>query len=200
MPKKYKKNNVIYDLLKFGNDIFNRFVKDKKRFLLAIILVIFLFFIIKRYASIFFTLGLIGLGGLSMIHSRYFRYSHLIGFELCTMATVLVGLAYGSTYGAITGLASIILGFIVSGYFKHTYFISVLAMPLIGLIVPLFRETSLLFTGVVITILYDAIILPLYVIIGGSRVASTVIFFISHLALNIWVFTTIAPFLYNIML
>jgi hypothetical protein len=48
------------------------------------------------------------------------------------------------------------------------------------------------------TAIYDALVLPLYVLLG-SRAASSAVFFITHLLINIWVFTTIAPFIYQFM-
>ena len=154
-----------------------------------------------RFKQLFFTVILILLGAVSLIHSRYFKYSHYIGFELCTLATVLTSLAYGPGVGALTGLVSITMGFILSGYFKPTYFISVLTMPLIGLLVPFFsNHLSLPFLGLLMTLIYDAIILPLYVLVGGSRIASAGIFFVTHVFLNFWIFSTIAPLIYRLMI
>lgn len=196
---KYKKSNIIYKLLKKSNKLIEPYFKDTKKLLMYIIFIILILIILTKYKTLFFTGLLILLGSISMIYVRYFRYSHYVAFELCTLATVLTSLSYGPHIGAMTGLISITGGFVISGHFKPTYFISVLVMPLIGLIVPFFRDLPLLYIGILITIIYDAIILPLYVIIGGSRIISSIIFFVTHVFLNAWVFATIAPILKTMM-
>ena len=199
MPR-YKKKNIVYKLLKQGNSLIEKYVKDTRKLLTIILLTTVFLFILVRYKQLFFTLLLILLGAVSLIHSRYFKYSHYIGFELCLMATVLTSLAYGPVYGMVTGFTSITLGFILSGYFKPTYFISVLTMPLIGLLVPFFsNHLSLPYLGLLMTLIYDAIILPLYVLVGGSRIPSASIFFVTHVLLNIWIFSTIAPIILRLM-
>jgi hypothetical protein len=198
MRKKFKRKNIIYVILKKGNSLFEKYIKTKRRLLFIILITLFVLFIISRYQKIFFTILLILLGILSFIHNRYFRYSHYIGFELCTMATVLTSLAYGPTIGAIAGFVSITGGFIVGGYFKHTSFVSVLTLPLIGIITPFFSELPLPYLGVLMTLFYDAIIIPLYTLMG-SRITSGLTFFITHIFLNYWVFSTIAPIFLNLM-
>ncbi len=171
MKTRYKKPNFVYKLLKQGNNLLEKYVKDTRKLLIIVLLTAIFLFIAVRHKPLFFTVFLILLGAVSLIHSRYFKYSHYIGFELCTLATVLTSLAYGPVYGMITGFTSITLGFILSGYFKPTYFISVLTMPLLGLLVPFFsNHLSLPYLGLLMTLIYGAIILPLYVLVGGSKV------------------------------
>jgi hypothetical protein len=197
--RKYKKQNIIYDILLFFNRLFTKITSDKRKFLILMLLGIFSLIIIIRFRRIFFVTTLTAIGALSLMPSKYFRFSHYIGFELCILATVLVSLVYGPVFGAFTGFVSLFGGFVLSGYFKPTYFISVLVMPVIGLLVPLFSHLPLLYLGILMTLLYDAIILPLYVL-TGSRVISTVVFFITHVLFNYWIFSTVAPFLYNLMI
>ena len=198
MREKYRKANVIYKSLKKGNDLLNHVITNTRLLLFIFVLGIAILLIIERYQRMFFTIFLIGLGAVSMIYQRYFRWSHYVGFELCMMATVLTGLAYGPHYGAFTGFVSISSALILSGNFKHSSFISILVLPLIGAIVPFFSSLSLISLGLLMTILYDVIILPLYVMLG-SRISSSVIFFITHVLLNLWVFSTIAPIIYSLM-
>lgn len=198
MQKKRFRSNFIYALLNYTSELFNKLTKDKKRIIIVILATIIALFLIKSFQKFFFTALLTGVGALSLIHSRYFRYSYYIGLELCTMATVLTALAYGPAFGVFTGFFSIFIGFVLSGHFKPTYFVSVLAMPLIGVIVPLFSSLPLLYLGLLMTLIYDLIILPLYVLFG-SRVASSAVFFVTHIMLNFWFFSAVAPFIYGIM-
>jgi len=195
---KIKKTNFVYKYLQFGKNTLDFFFKDIRRFLLIVIIGLFGLLIITKFKSLFFTAVLIVLGAISMIYIRFFKYAHFIGFELCMMATVLTSIAYGPHYGAFTGFVSLSAALILSGYFKPTYFVSVLTMPLMGLIVPLFSHLDLWLVGIIMTIIYDAIVLPLYVLMG-SRITSSVVFFITHILLNYWVFTTIAPIILSIM-
>ncbi|MBN2368688.1 hypothetical protein JXC34_06715 [Candidatus Woesearchaeota archaeon] len=196
---KYKKNNVVYFLLKKASGLADLILRDKKRLMLVGLVAILFFYFLKELKEIFFILALTSLGALSLAPPRYFKYAHYVGFELCLMATVLTSLAYGPVIGALAGFISIFTGFVLSSYFKPTYFISVLAMPLMGLIVPIFRELPLFYLGVLMTLIYDAIVLPLYVCIGSSRTVSAAVFFITHILLNAWVFSALAPFIYNLM-
>ena len=199
MPVKYREHNFVYSLLKKASHGLDRYLKHRRNLILIVLIAVVGFYFLKELKKIFFVLLLTALGALSLIPPRYFKYSHYIGFELCMLGTVLTSLAYGPMYGVFTGGVSIFLGFVISGYFKPTYIFSVLTMPLMGLIVPVFRELPLFYIGMLMTLIYDAIILPLYVYIGSSRIVSASVFFITHVLLNAWVFSVIAPLLYRMM-
>jgi hypothetical protein len=190
---------IIYDILKQISNYFESIVKDKQKFLIVLIGISLIFLIAIKFKPLFIILILISLGAISMIYVRFFNFAHYIGFELCTMATVLVSLAYGPSLGAITAFISLTLAFVISGYFKPKYFVSLLILPIIGLIVPFFKNLSLPLLGVLMSIVYDAIILPIYVAMRSSKVHSALIFFITHTLLNYYVFTTIAPIIYSMM-
>lgn len=198
MRKKYRRENLFYNILSKGSSLADYVLKNRKFFLAAIIAGLLCLFLIREYKKYFFILLLTGIGAASMLYQRYFRYSHYLGLELCMMATVLSGLAYGHAAGAVTGFFSITFAFILSGNFKHSSFISIMTLPLIGAIVPFFGNLPLLYLGLLMTLLYDMIILPMYYMLG-SRIISSALFFISHMLINAWVFSTLAPFLYNIM-
>lgn len=192
------RSGFIYDLLTFSSSFLKKIIKDRKKLAFFILSGIIILFLIKSFEKFFFTLLLTGIGAASLVHSRYFKYSYYVGFELCTMATVITALAYGPAFGVFTGFFSIFGGFVLSGHFKPTYFVSVLAMPLIGILAPLFSHLPLLYLGLLMAIIYDAIILPLYVLFG-SRVVSSVVFFVTHMLFNYWVFTSVAPIILGLL-
>ncbi|MEK6916707.1 MAG: hypothetical protein AABW92_03095 [Nanoarchaeota archaeon] len=192
-------NNIVYILLKQSSNLLDDILKDKRKFLVSALLSLLGILVIIKFERLFFIALLIGLGIVSLLYIRFFKYAHYVGIELCMMATVLISLAYGQVAGAFAGFASITGALVLSGYFKPSYFISVLALPLIGLIVPLFSWLNLWQLGVLMTILYDLVVLPLYILMG-SRIESSVVFFITHVLFNYWVFTTIAPFFYNLII
>jgi hypothetical protein len=198
MHRRYTKPNLVYRILEKASKLVDHLILHKRYLLGMLIFTVLFFFIAIRFKRMFFTFFLIALGSVSMMYQRYFEFSKYIGLELCMMSTVLVALAYGPAFGAFTGFATIFLALIISGNFKHSSFISILALPLVGFSVQFFRDMPLLYVGILMTIIYDALVLPLYVLLG-SRVVSSIIFFITHLMINIWIFTTIAPFLYSFM-
>jgi hypothetical protein len=191
---KHSKSNPIYELLRKSNEYINSLFKDPQKFLLTLIGILFILLIAIKFKPVFITIFLIGLGAFSMIYIRFVNFSHYIGFELCTLSTVLASLAYGPGVGAFTGFTTLIFAFALSGYFRPKYFISVLVLPLIGLLTPFLSHMELWQIGLIVTVLYDIIILPLYVLMG-SRIISTVTFFITHVLLNYWVFSTFGTFL-----
>lgn len=195
---KFKKQNIVYDFLKKLDSFLSHIVKDPKKVLGIAILSILGLIIITKHKNILFFVLLNLLASVSMLYLKITKHAHYIGVELCTLATVLISLKYGYVLGMITGAVSITSALIVSGYFKPSYFVSVLTMPLIGLIVPFFSGLPLWQIGVLMTIMYDAIVLPLYVLMG-SRIPSSVVFFITHILFNYWVFTTIAQVIFNLM-
>jgi hypothetical protein len=198
VKKKYTDKNIIYVILSKGSSV----LEDNKIILPGMFFLVLVLFIFEWHRSIFFSAILGLLGAVSLVPARFIRFSHYVGFELCMMATILTSLAYGPFFGAVTGFFSITLGFILSGNFKPSYFISVLALPIIGAVTPLFCEvfhSNLAYLGIFMTLMYDTIILPLYVLIGGSRVFTSIIFFITHVLLNAWVFSVLAPIIYGIM-
>lgn len=193
-----KKKNIVYDFLKKFDNFLNHIAKDPKKILGVAIISIISLIIITKHKDILFFVLLNLLASVSMLYLKISRHAHYVGIELCTLATVLISLKYGYALGMLTGFISITSALIVSGYFKPTYFVSVLTMPLIGLIVPLFSGLPLWQIGILMTLIYDAIVLPLYIFMG-SRIPSSIVFFITHLMFNYWVFTTIAQVIFNLM-
>ncbi|MEM4397247.1 MAG: hypothetical protein QW757_01320 [Candidatus Woesearchaeota archaeon] len=114
------------------------------------------------------------------------------------MAVVLTTLAYGRKYGVFVAFASLIGGYVLSENFKPSSFISIFTLPLISLIVPFF-DLPMFYLGIIMTIIYDIIILPLYILMG-SNIYKSIVFFITHLIFNAWVFYFFAPIIYNIMI
>ncbi|MBT3720226.1 hypothetical protein HON01_11780 [Candidatus Woesearchaeota archaeon] len=195
---KFKKDNLVYNFLNKLDSFLKKLANDPKKVMGVAILSIIGLIVITKFRSILFFVLLNLLASVSMMYLKISKHAHYIGLELCTLATVLISLKYGHTLGMITGFISITSALIVSGYFKPTYFVSVLTMPLIGIITPLFSNLSLWQIGLIMTLMYDAIVLPLYIFMG-SRIISSVIFFITHVLFNYWVFTTLAPVLFNLM-
>ena len=193
-------NNFVYRFLVFGNDLINKIFKNRKLFFVLLILFLILAFFVSNFKKYFFTILLIVIASLSFLPQRYFKFFNYIGFEFCMMSVVLITLSYGRIYGVFSAFVSITAGYILSGSFKPSSFISIFALPFVAFIIPFFNafNLSIFYLGILMTIIYDIIILPLYLLMG-SRFYTTIIFFITHIIFNAWVFTFIAPFVFSIM-
>jgi len=195
---KFKKHNAVYGFLKKLDDFLNKIAKDPKKVLGVAVLFILGLILITKYKAVLFFVLLNLLAAVSMLYLKISKHAHYVGIELCMMATVLISLKYGAVLGIITGFISLISALIVSGYFKPMYFISIIAMPLIAVFVHFFPGTPLWQLGVMMTFLYDFLVLPIYVY-TGSRITSAAVFFVTHMLFNYWVFTTIAPLIFSLM-
>ena len=194
-----QKNNIFYIYIsKIKRFVENKILKSKTNILL-LLLIIFLILYASIKLKLIFFVGLLSLiGSLSMIYIRYVPELYVTGVELCMMATVLCAKVYGSTVGSFVGFFSLTAAFVISGRIKYTYFISILALTIVGFIVPYFN-LSITTLGITMTIIYDLIVLPLYVL-TGSRIPSSIIYFISHVLFNYWVFSNLAPIILKWMI
>lgn len=164
---------------------------EKAYTIIICLLVVFaLILFVRHILDIIVIIALITLGAISMIYQRVVRYS--IGIELCIFATVISAVAYGSIIGAIVGFVSLFLAEVLSLRIAPNTFIGLAAISLIGLITPLFWPADIFWLGMGMTILYDAAIIPGYILTGSSPVSSG-IFLVTHLMFNYWVFANIAP-------
>ena len=153
----------------------------------AILLIIFAGFLRPAIVVIL----LVAAASLSMFYNRFVPQVSL-GFELVTLATVITGFAYGGLLAALVGFAALFLAEIVGGRMTGTTIISFFGIIIAGLLVPVMKPWGITAAGIAATIIYDAIIFPLY-IMTGSRLWKSLLFVGTHLIFNTWVFFSIAP-------
>jgi hypothetical protein len=198
MPKKMKRPNIFYSaLLPVKIFVEEKVIRSKRNQLIILILLLLVIYISMRHREIFFITLLTIAGAMSMVYIRYVPELYVLGVELCMLSTVTCAKAYGPGIGAGVGLVTITAATIMSGRFKPSSFISIFALPLIGFAAGLI-DLKIQVLGVVMTVAYDLIVLPLYYLFG-SRLHSTLIFFVSHVLFNYWAFTTVAPVLIRMM-
>ncbi|MBN1503109.1 hypothetical protein JW930_06190 [Candidatus Woesearchaeota archaeon] len=195
-----KKSNIFYEKVILPvKRIVELIVKKKTNLLIIAISIGFFLFLATRHKKIFFISILTVAGAFSLIYVRFFKQAYIIGFELCTLATVLCARAYGTLIGAVIGFLTIFFGTIISSRVKPTYFISIFTLPVIGVVASLLEFMPISLLGILMTILYDIIVLPLYVM-TGSRVISSIVFSVTHIFINAYLFTQIAPFILKLMI
>lgn len=179
---------------------FLKFLIEKKLIVpFAIAAAVFLFFFgayIKLLAAIAF---FIFLGAISMIYNRWVKVS--IGVELVMLGLVITSIAFGRLPGLIVGLAGLFLAEVISERFTYSTFVSFIGIVVVAVIAPdVFQlaNHSITTTGIILTLVYDAIIVPGYLLLG-SDFGRSAFFTVTHIIFNIWAFSFIAPLLFRIL-
>jgi hypothetical protein len=140
---------------------------------------------------------LILLGGISKIYQRYFKVQ--IGIEFIMLATVVSGYVYGAFVGGIVGLFTFSLATYFSGRFSHHLVISFVLMTLVGIASSFFTNVSVTAAGIILTLIYNLILIPIYIGFFSGRFTRIFLFSATHIFWNLWVFTALAPYLVNIL-
>ncbi len=136
------------------------------------------------------------LGAASLQYNRFIKTS--LGIELITLGLVISGKLYGPVAALIVGFVGLFFGELLTGSLQHKTIISFIAIAIISLLTGAFSSMSITAMGIWLIVIYDLIIIPGYLIMGSNPLR-TAVFAITHLAFSAWVFTTIAPFVYNIL-
>ncbi len=163
--------------------------------LAALVLLFFFWAYVKLLAVMAF---FIALGAASMFYNRWIKVS--VGVELVMLGTVITSIAFGRLPGLIVGLVGLFLAEIISERFTYSTFVSFIGIMVIAIIAPnIFHQTgSIMSAGIILTIIYDAIIIPGYLLLG-SNIGRSAFFVVTHIAFNIWVFSFIAPLVFRIL-
>src|SRR3989338_2485885 len=141
----------------------------------------------------------IALGAVSMLYNRWVRVS--LGFELVMLGLVITAVAFGRLAGLVVGFTGLFLAEVLSGRFTHSTFVSFIGLAVVGLAAPNafgILEGNITLTGILLTVIYDAVIAPGYVILG-SNPGRTGLFVVTHLAFNAWVFSFAAPLILRLL-
>ena len=138
----------------------------------------------------------IALGIASMYYMKYIRFP--LGFELNMLGMVIVGKLYGGLAAVIVGCITLFIAELITERLTHSTIVSFFGIIIAGMLLPTFPATwSITVLGIVTVIIYDAIIIPLYIGFGSS-VARSLIFLATHIIFNVWVFVFVAPKVFGI--
>lgn len=130
------------------------------------------------------------LGVLSLIYNRWIKTS--LGVELIMLGTVISAVEYGFFSGIVVGFVALFFAEILTDRLTYSTFVSFLGIAAVSLAAPLL-DVGITWTGIAMTLLYDAIITPGYLIMGSSP-WRTLTFVATHILFNAWIFVFIAPF------
>ncbi|MBS3119571.1 hypothetical protein J4475_01990 [Candidatus Woesearchaeota archaeon] len=144
-----------------------------------------------------FIASLILIGAFSMIHRRYAE-NLPIGGELVVFGTVLSGLAYGLAAALATGLAGMALGKIMNSRLDQKLFIPLIGIILVASSTLFLKGSPVFFAGIVATLLYNAVIYPLFVL-TGSHPATSAIRSVTDIIINIIAFRLLGELIFALM-
>ena len=116
------------------------------------------------------------------------------------LGLVITSIAFGRLPGLVVGLVGLFAAEVLSERFTYSTFVSFIGIAVVGLTAPnVFHQTnSITATGIIMTVIYDAVIIPGYLLLG-SNVGRSALFVVTHIIFNIWVFSFIAPMLFKLL-
>lgn len=157
---------------------------------LAILAIIFLY-VFREIVGMLTVMALfIIIGILSMMYNRWIKVS--LGVELIMVGTILTAVAYGRFPAIVVGFVALFFAEMLTDRFTYSTFVSFIGLFVVAMVVPLFTNSSITAIGIWMTLLYDIIILPGYVLLGSSPWRS-LLFFVTHISFNAWIFIVVAP-------
>ncbi len=178
---------------------FARFLVGRRFIVLLALAALVLLFFFWAYVKLLVVMGFfIALGAVSMIYNRWIKLS--VGVELIIFGLVITSIAFGRLPGLIVGFVGLFLAEIISERFTYSTFVSFVGIMVIAIIAPnIFHQTSSITSaGIILTIIYDAIIIPGYLLLG-SNIGRSALFVATHIIFNIWIFSFIAPMVFRIL-
>ena len=178
---------------------FIRFLIEKKLIVLLAIAAAVLLFFFWAYVKLLAVMAFfIALGAFSMVYNRWIKVS--VGVELVMLGLVITSIAFGRLPGLIVGMVGLFLAEVISERFTYSTFVSFIGTAVIAVIAPnIFHQTnSITSAGVILTVIYDAIIIPGYLLLG-SNPGRSAFFVVTHIIFNIWAFSFIAQMMFRIL-
>jgi len=169
----------------------------KNKYHAAIFLGILLIAISLMFFKNLMILIFILIGAFSLIHTLITR--NYIGFELCILLTIITAMKFGPVTGAIVGATSITLGLIIGRSIDAGIVFSILGFIIIAVAASFFNFSQIVFVGMMLTIVYD-ILLGIFYYFSGSNPFTILIFSVTHILLNFFVFTYLSPFFINLVI
>ena len=160
------------------------------------IFAVFGFFVFDVVKMLVVMIILILLGIASMMYNRWVKVS--LGFELIMFSTVVSGMLYCPVAAFVVGTVSLFFAEILTNRFTYSTFVSFFGILAVAFFIPLFEGRGITSAGIFLTLIYDLVIGPGYLVMGSS-VWRTFLFIATHILFNIWVFVFIAPFVFRIL-
>lgn len=179
---------------------FVRFIIEKKLMMLFALAAVALLFFFWSYIKMFLVMGaFIAIAAFSMLYNKWIKVS--IGVEFVMLGLVITSIAFGRLPGLVVGMVGLFLAEIISERFTYSTFVSFVGIAVVAAIAPnvfQWMNGSITAAGIILTLIYDAIIIPGYLMLG-SDIGRSGFFLVTHIIFNIWVFSFIAPLVFRIL-
>ncbi len=176
-----------------------RFLIEKRFIVLLLIASLVLLFFFWNYVKVIVIMAIfIALAAFSMLYNRWIKAS--IGIELIMLGLVITSISFGRLPGLFVGIVGLLLAEVLSERFTYSTFVSFFGIIVVALVAPnIFTQTgSITSAGIILTVIYDAVIIPGYLMLG-SNAGRSGLFVITHILFNTWLFTFIAPAVFNLL-
>lgn len=185
--KNERLNHTVPELIKMDA------IKHKNALMAAgTIIFVVMFILYSSYFKAVFALAfLIAIGAASRVWQRFIPLE--FGVELVMLSTVVSALAYGAFAGAAAGFLALSISTLFTQENPGKMWPSFFVIALMGVFSTALPIENISLLGVVLTVIYDALISIIYVGFMGARIINTLIFDITHIAFNYFVFFHIAP-------
>ena len=117
-----------------------------------------------------------------------------VGFELILITTVFSGAAFGSVAGIVMGVICLFTNYAFSKSHHHYFFLTVPIYMFIGFIAAFIPLESLVGWGIVVTFFYNAVSFMISKA-AGAKMFNIVMFMITNILFNIFLFVRFGPML-----
>lgn len=192
--KKYPKDHYYPPFWKDKIAVIDEFIRSHKTLMYVLTAVFFLIAVLPHTQFIktaTVMIAFIFLGVMSRLWLKYIPLQSL-GIELILLFTIISGQLFGPAAGVVVGVISIVLSAAVTDEEPMKMWPAFVAIAVIGHLSGVISIASISVLGIVLTILYDAIVSVIYYFLGSSG-AKIILFDITHITWNYWVFYNVAP-------
>ena len=173
------------------------FVYQKRYLILAVAISLILIYFLSSFIKMALVMSaFIVMGVASLAYNRFIKVS--LGFEFIMLGTLITSMVYGFLPGLIVAWVSLFFAEILTDRLTYSTSVSFVGLFIVSLAVQIIDLKNVTITGILMTLLYDFIIAPGYVIMG-SNFWKTLLFVITHALFNTWIFIFIAPPVFSIV-
>ena len=189
-------------IIRLTTDIMRFLIRH--RYLVVFICLLLLFASINFGAAkrLGFIVGLTVLGSISTFYKYRIKLS--LGVELCTLATVLCGIAYGPIIGMVVGIISCTLSVVLPQMVDATDVFYIVAFAIVGLLSPLMFHVfhlHLMIIAMIAVIIIMVISEPLRLLSGSVELQFMAwLFIVTNLAWNFLIFSWFGQGLLSLMM
>ncbi len=167
----------------------------------SIITVVFLLLAAVFFSNFLVSASFIAAGIASRYYQKYLPHLSL-GIETCLFGAVLTALAFGWHTGALVGIISLTISVFLTQEEAHYLPVALAGMAAVayGASIAPITALNLVFWGVLLTVFYDITTCAVYIYVFKADIFKTLIFIVSHIAFNYFIFSTFGSHILGLLL